>query len=261
MRSVWKGVISFGLVNIPVKLYTARKKHIPSFKYLHKICGTPLKYERYCPKCDKEVPWEEVVRGYEYEKGKFVVLNDSDFERIAQTDTKRIDVIEFIEITDLDPIYYDNAYYVDVEKGGEKGLALFYRVLKDTGKAALGKVVFRDREHLVVIRPYNDTLILHTLYYSDEILPPPRKIGKLGIRLSPAEIRLAKELIDSLSGSLEIDQFKDEYKERLLHLIEGKIHGIEPSIPVEQEITETKELLASLKASVERLRKKGKKHD
>ncbi len=262
MRSLWKGMITFGLVNIPVKLYTARRSKRPSFRLLHKKCNTPLEYERYCPKCKIEVPWEDVVRGYEYEKGKFVVLSDEDFEKIALAKGKTIDVIEFVNLSEVDPIYLDNAYYIEPEETGEKAYLVLLDALKQTGKVAVGKIILKEKEHIVLIRPYGNLLVLHTLFYSDEIIKPDFPFLLKEHKVSRSEVKLAKELINAMSGTLHLEKFKDEYRERLLELIEAKLKGLVPPIEVQREVKATEELMKSLEESLKVVEKKRhkKKH-
>lgn len=252
-------MLSFGLVNIPVKVYTATKSKLPSFHYLHKECHTPLKYKRYCPKCKITVPWEDVVKGYEYEKGKYVILKDEDFERIALAQNKIINIIEFVKLSDIDPIYFDNAYYLEAE-GVEKAYKVLLKGLKETGKVAVGKIVLKDKEHVVIIRPFNGLLVMHTLFYNDEIIKPKFPFMKKKIRITRQEIKMAKELINTLSGTLHLEKFKDRYREKLLQIIEAKLKGITPPIEINKEIKATKKLMSTLKESIMILKKKKKKH-
>ena len=185
-----------------------------------------------------------------------VVENDEDFEKIALAKGKTIDVIEFVNLSEVDPIYLDNAYYIEPEETGEKAYLVLLDALKQTGKVAVGKIILKEKEHIVLIRPYGNILVLHTLFYSDEIIKPDFPFLLKEHKVSRSEVKLAKELINAMSGTLHLEKFKDEYRERLLELIEAKLKGLVPPIEVQREVKATEELMKSLEESLKVVGKK-----
>ena len=251
MRTLWKGAISFGLVNVPVKLYTATEKKEIKFNYLHAKCKTPIKYERRCPTCNIEVPPEEIVWGYEYQKGQYVVLREEDFERIPDGGTKTIDILDFVDLTEIDPIYFEKSYYLEPSPGGEKAYALLRRAMGETGKIAIAKVTIRSKETLAVLRVYQNVLLVALIFYPDEI----RSIAGLeGVRTEPAlhenEVKMANELIANLSGHFEPAKYTNRYREELMAMIQTKISGGEVSEVPERETGKVVDLMEALRASL-----------
>lgn len=258
MRSVWDGSISFGLVNIPVKVYPAVHPEEISLHYLCKKCKTPLEYKRWCPKCKKEIPWEDVVRGYKISKNKWVVISPKDLEKIKLKTTKTIDIKAFIRVSDIDPVYYEKTYYLVPQESGVKAYSLFAEALRLTGKAALGKIVMRNKEYLVALRHYKKGIAMHILYYTGEIqdieeLPELKHL----VVISKEELKLAETLISQLSKHPRFEDFQDRYSKALKELIEAKLRKKEFRIQ-EESFEKGKELLEALKLSVERA-KKGRK--
>ena len=254
-RSVWDGSISFGLVNIPVKIYPATHSEGLVLHYLCKHCKTPLEYKRWCPKCKKEIPWKDVVRGYKLSKDKWVVFSEKDLEKIKLKTTKTIDIKAFIRVSDIDPIYYEKTYYVVPQESGVKAYSLFAEALRLTGKAALGKFVMRNKEYLVALRHYKKGIALHILYYTGEIenideLPELKHL----VVISKEELRLAETLISQLTKHPQLDQFQDAYTKNLKKLIQAKLQKKKFELK-EEPIQKGKELLEALKLSVERAKK------
>jgi DNA end-binding protein Ku len=250
MKALWKGTISFALVSIPVKLYSATHRKDIAFHMLHKKCSTPLNYGRLCSTCNITVPWEDIVHGYEYEKGKFVVIKDEELERIPVTTSKSIDILRFFDLKEIEPIYLDKSYYLEPTEGGERAYALLREVIKDSGKVALAKITFKDKEHVAIIRVFHDVLMLCTLYYADEIIKSevlniPRKI-----ELDPKELDLAKELVRHFLGKLEIEAYHDDFREAVMELIKAKIAGKEIKVAPEKEIQKVVSLMEALKKSL-----------
>lgn len=217
MKSIWKGSISFGLVSIPVRLYSAIQAHALSFKMLHAKCHTPVQYERWCSHCKKKVEWSQIVKGYKLENGEYVVLTQEKLQQLRPQTTDTISIIEFVATSSIEPIYLEHHFYLGPEKAGEKSFNLFKKALQDSRKVAIGTFVMRDKEYACMINPYGDAMLLSTLNYSYEIRDVA-EVPNLGSvkKLSPAEIALAKQLIDKLTvKKFNLTQFKDTFAEQL----------------------------------------------
>lgn len=256
MKAVWKGNLSIALVTIPVKLYTATQKKDIHFRMLHKKCSSPLTYERFCPTCNEEVPWEDVVHGYEYEKGKFVIISDEEIDRIPIKTSKNIEILCFVDISKVPAIYFEKAYYLEPAEGGEKAYALFREVMKTLSKVALAKVTMREKEHIAIVNVYNNILVLHTLYYSDEVVDYEKLNIPKEIEFDRRELELAQELIQHFSGEFEIESYRDELREAIMDLIKQKIEGKEIKIAPKKEVEKVLGLMDALKMSLERGKKK-----
>jgi DNA end-binding protein Ku len=256
MKALWKGNISFALVNIPVKLYGAAHKKDLSFHLLHKKCSSPLQYERYCPVCKADVAWEDTVHGYEYEKNKFVVLTDEEIEHIPIKTSKSIDILRFIDAKEIDSIYYDRAYYLEPVEGGERAYALLRETMKETGKLALAKITFKNREHVSILRVYHDLLLLQTLLYTDDIVNPETVNIPKKISLDDKELSLATELIRHFLGKFNIDSYHDGFRDALMGLIKAKIAGKEIKVAPKKEAEKVISLMDALKKSLAKGAKK-----
>jgi len=217
MKSIWKGSISFGLVTIPVRLYSAVQEHVLGFKLLHSKCHTPISYERWCDHCKKEVGWDDIVKGLKLENGSYFILTQEKLKELKPVKTDAISIVEFVDASEIEPIYLEHHFYLGPEKEGEKAFFLFKKALEDSGKVAIGTFVMRDKEYACVINPYSDTMLLTTLNYAYEIrdikdvpnLQAPQK-------LASAELKLAAELIDRLTvKKFNLGQFKDTFAEQL----------------------------------------------
>lgn len=255
MRTIWKGAISFGLVNLPIRLYTATTKKNIRFNMLHNECKTPVTTKRYCPVCDKEVEYNELVRGYEYEDNKYVVLRDEDFDNIPVKSTKTIDIVDFVKLEEIDPVYYIKTYYLGPAEGGEKPYLLLKKALVDTNKVAIAKITIRNKESLAVVRVMDDVLALETMYFADEVKSAEElRVAEMEnkIKISKKEEELAVEIIDNLTAKFEPEKYNDEYREELMNIIRNKIEGKEVETP-EVVTGENKvlDLMEKLKASVE----------
>lgn len=255
MRTIWKGSISFGLVNVPIKMYTATGKESISFRQLHAECNTPITYQKYCPKCDEVVASEKIVKGYEYEKGKFVVLKDEDFDNIPVSSTRTIDIVDFVNLTDIDPIYYSKSYFLSPSEGGEKAYILLSQAMWDTGKVAVAKITVRNKESLACIRVLeNGTICLETMFFPAEVRDSADlKVGDLvkKIDVSQTELDMAKDLISNLSTVFEPEKYTDEYREEMLKIIRQKIEGEEVQIPERMVSGKVVDLMDALRASLE----------
>lgn len=256
MKALWKGNISFALVNIPIKLYNATHKKDLSFHLLHKKCSSPLQYERYCPLCDTDVAWEDTVHGYEYEKNKFVVITDEEIERIPIKTSKSIDILRFIDPKEIDSIHFDRSYYLEPVEGGERAYILLRETIKETGKVALAKFTFKNREHVAVLKVYNDALLLQTLLYNDDIVKPETLNIPKKVSLDEKELSLATELVRHFLGKFNIDSYHDEFKDSLIELIKAKIAGKEIKVVPKKEAEKVISLMDALKKSLTKGAKK-----
>ena len=224
MHSLWKGFISFGLVNIPVRMYSATKEKELSFVLLHKKDHSHIRYARICKTEGKEVPWEEIVKGYEVEKGEFVELEDKDFEKANLKKTKSIEIICFIEESEINSVYYVKPYFIEPEKEGAKAYTLLAEALKKTKKVGLAKYVLKNREHLAVIKLYDDILIINELRYQSEVVKP-KDIKVPASKISSKELSLAAQLIDQQTEHFKPAKYKDTYVEEMKAIIKQKAKG------------------------------------
>ncbi len=224
--SVWKGTLSFGLLAIPVKLYTAARSQRMNLHQLHKKCHTRLKQPLFCPHCNRQVERSEVVRGYEYEKGQYVIVSDDEIKKITPRSSTVMEIVAFVKQQQIDPIYFDASYFMLPDKESEKPYALLLKTLEDSERVGIATVTMHQREYTVFIRPRNNGLTIHTMYYANEI----REVAGYGkaekdVKLKPAEIKLAEQLVDSLSQEFKPEQFHDKFQENLKALIEAKQKG------------------------------------
>lgn len=251
MRTLWKGAISFGLVNVPIKMYTATEQKEIKFNYLHEKCKTPIKYERRCPTCNVEVSSEEIVWGYEFQKGQYVVLKEEDFERLPDGNTKTIDIIDFVDLTEIDPIYFEKSYYLEPNQGGEKAYALLRRAMQETGKIAIARVTIRSKETLVVLRVYQNVLAMATIFYPDEIRSTA---GLTGVQTEPSlhenEVTMANNLISNLSSHFNPTKYTNRYRDNLMAVIQTKITGGDVAVTPERETGKIIDLMEALRASI-----------
>ncbi|KGX88319.1 non-homologous end joining protein Ku [Pontibacillus marinus] len=260
MHTMWKGTISFGLVNIPVKLHSATENKDIKLRQLHKECKTPIKYERTCPNCDEEVKSEEIVKAYEYAENKFVVLDEEDLENLKkEQEDKAVEIVDFVKLEEIDPIYFEKSYFISPNEGGSKAYSLLRKALKDTGKIGIAKIIIRSKEQLAIVRIYENTLIMETIHYPDEVrdyqevpnVPEEEDLGK-------KELDTAKNLIEQLTTEFEPENYKDEYRTALMELIEAKKNDEEVTTakpqPTPDNVTD---LMEALEKSLEKT--KGKK--
>lgn len=255
MHTMWKGSISFGLVNIPIKLHTATEDKDVKLRTLHKKCHSPIKYEKVCPVCDEEVKNEDIVRAYEYTKGKFVVLEDEELEKLKKENEERaVEIIDFVKMEEIDPIYFDKSYYMSPNEGGSKAYSLLRKALMESKKVGLARIVIRSKEQMAIIRVYQNTLVLETIHFPDEV----RKAADVPNvpaedKVTHKELDTAVLLINQLTTKFEPDKYHDEYRNALLELIEEKRKGAEAVTPAEKEsITNVTDLMAALQASIDK---------
>jgi DNA end-binding protein Ku len=232
MRAIWKGNISFALVSIPISLFSATRRNELSFHYLHKKDMSPVSYKRFCDTENVEVPWEEITRGYEYEKERYVEITDEDLDKADVELTKTIAIQEFVQESEIDPVYFDKPYYLEPQKGGERAYALMREALGQSKKVGIGKVVLKSREHLAAVKSVGDMLTLQTMRFSHEIVDA----GSLNLPkvadVSKKEMDLANMLIDSMSDKFEPVKYKDDYYDKVLEIIQMKVAGVSPQAPV-----------------------------
>lgn len=252
-RSIWKGAVSFGLVTIPIKLYGATEEKDISFRQVHPEDGGRIKYKRVCDLCGKEIPFSEIAKGYESADGRLAVLTSADFEDLPLPTQKAIEIVQFVDIDDVDPAYFNKAYFLEAEGAGAKPYVLLREALAEANKAAVVKVALRSRESLALIRPVGDVLRLHTMIWPDELRDDEFAAPTEEVSVSEAEVGMARMFIDQLSGDWDPDQFSDNYREALEKVIEAKLEGIE--LPDVAEGTPTGgqvvDLVEALRASVE----------
>lgn len=226
MRSLWKGSVGFGLVNIPVRLYAATESRSVHFNLLHRVCRTPVKYQKVCPHCGREVTQDEIVRGFEYERGRYVVVSDEDLENLPVETVRQVQILDFVDLAEIDPVFFDKSYYLEPDEGAQKAYALLRRAMLATGKIAVAKVAIRSKESLACVRVMGRALVMETMFYPDEIRPvealplipaePP---------LTDREIEMAVQLIENLSEPFRPEKYRDAYREALLERIQQKIEG------------------------------------
>lgn len=253
MRTLWKGALSFGLVNIPVAMYVATEKKDIKFNYLHQQCMTPIEYHKFCPNCNKEIGPEEIVRGYEYQKGNYVVINEEDLERIPLENTKTIDILDFVNLAQVDPIYFDKSYYLEPSAGGEKAYTLLIEAMQQTSKVALARVVIRSKQSLAAIRIKDRYLVMETLFFPDEIRSPQSlNSGLEPSRLHENELKMAISLVENLSTDFDPGKYVNEYRQALWEMIEAKIAGQEIVSPrPSAQPGKVVDLMEALKASIQ----------
>jgi len=252
LHTMWKGAISFGLVNIPVKLYAATEDKDIKMRYLHKECHTPIQYEKRCPNCDRPLESEDIVRGYEYEDGKFVIMEKDEIEALAHEKNKSVEIVDFVELNDIDPIYFNRSYFIGPNDHGSKPYMLLKQAMEESGRIGLAKITIRSKEHLAAVRVYDKGLMLETMYFPDEV----REIDNVPdipeeLEVSDKEKKLAKQLIEQLTTKFEPSQYKDERREAILALIESKISGNEIKVVEEKPKRNVADLMDALQASLD----------
>jgi DNA end-binding protein Ku len=257
-RAIWSGAISFGLVNVPVKLYTATSPKTVRFNQLSSKTGARIRQKRVDPTTDEEVPYEDIVKGYEITPDRYVMITNEELDALDPKATRTIDIEEFVDLSEIDPIYYDHNYYLAPTAGGAKAYRLLLDAMRESGKIGIGKVVLRSKQQLAALRPTGDVLALTTMLWGDEVLSPDRldEIGEIEeAQATDRELRMAEQLIESLSAEFEPAKFRDEYREQVLALIEAKANGEEVAVqPQVEEPAAAPDLMAALEASLAAVR-------
>ncbi len=250
-RAMWKGAISFGLVTIPVSVYPATEEKSLRFHQLHDADLGRIRYKRVCSVDGEEVDYEHIVKGYEVEKDRYVVLTEEDLEKVPVRSSRAIDIQQFVDLTEIDPVLYKKSYYLVPEETGAKAYALLRRALSEENKVGIAKVSFRDKEHLAALRFKGDVFVLETMYWPDEIREPAFDTLGRDEDVRPNEVAMAKQLIESLTEPWDPTRYRDEYREALLELVEKKLAGEPVEVPEEAPPARIVDLMAALKASVE----------
>jgi DNA end-binding protein Ku len=253
-RSIWNGVISFGMVSIPVKLYTGTESKDISFHMLHKDDNTRIKMMRWCPEDDRSVEMSEIVRGYEYARDQYVILTEEDFDKLPLPSKHTIELAQFVNSDEIDPVYYEKTYYLEPDEKGVKPYSLLMRALKEKELVAVAKIAIRNKERLCALRPMDGTLVMETLFYPDEIRVQ-KESDTPEVDVSKRELDMAFTLIDLLHEPFDPEKFKDEYREALMQLIDAKLEGEELAVATPQPAKVT-DLMTALKASVEAAKKR-----
>ena len=255
--SVWKGHITFGLVSFPVRLFSAARSETLSFNQLHKDDNSRIRQVTYCQAKDKPVPRSELVKGYEYEKDRYVVIDDEDIKKVAPKTAKVMEILEFVKAADVDPVYLESSYYVAPDEGGEKPYALLFQAMRESNYFALAKVAMHNREHVIVLRPGAKGILSHTMFYQDEI----RQVDEFRTDTSlvkDKELDMAKMLITSLEAEFEPQKYHDSYRENLRQMIEAKIEGKKVVETPEAHIAPVIDIMEALKKSLAEKRKPAK---
>ena len=256
MRPIWKGALSFGLVNIPVQLYSAiRPGERLSFRLLHRTDQSPVRYERVCQKDGSVVPWDDIVKGYEYTKGKFVVMTDDDFKAAGLESSKLIEILDFVSAQEIDPRYFETPYYLLPAKGGEKPYALLREAIRNTGTVGIGKITMRSNSHhLAGVKVVGDALVLEIMRFANELADSGAFTFPTAEHVRPQELQMAQQLIENLSESFDPSKYTDDYRENLMRIIRAKMKGkkIEAPEAEEPEATPVVDLMARLQESLAR---------
>lgn len=258
MHTMWKGSISFGLVNIPIKLYAATEDKDIKLRTLHKKCHTPIQYEKKCPNCDEEVKNDEIVKGYEYVKGKYVVLTDEELQELKEEhEDKTVEIIDFVKMEDIDPIYFSRSYFIGPGENGGKAYGLLREALKQSGKIGVAEITIRSKQQLAMVRVYQNCIVMETVHYPDEV----RNVKEVPsvpeqVEVGAKELETAIMLIDQLTTTFDPEKYKDDYRLALQDLIERKVNQDEGKTPTEAAPRQNVvDLMSALQASIEKTKK------
>jgi len=261
MQAIWKGTISFGLVSIPISLFPATRREELKFRLLRASDLSPVNYKRVAEADGKEVPWDKIVKGYEYEKGKYVVLRAEDFARVDVEATQTVEIMQFVRLSEVDPLLFYKPYYMEVGKGGDKAYGLLRQALADSEKIAIAKVVIKTRQHLAAIKPQQKGLMLELMHFPDELLEASDFKSPAATTPARPEMAMAKKLIESMSGPWHPDMFKDDYHEKLEKVVDEKIHKGGKAAPIPQprrKPSNVIDLVSVLQQSIEDAQRKTK---
>jgi len=248
--SIWKGHLTFGLVSFPVRLFTAARSENVRFNQLHKEDTSRIKQVIYCQAQDKPIPRSEIVKGYEYEKGKYVVVEDEEIRKVAPKTAKVMEIQEFVKADDVDPVFLESSYYMAPEEGGEKPYSLLFAALKETKYYGIAKIAMHNREHVVILRPGDKGMVLHTMYYADEV-KRNEEYRTESSHLKEKELALAKMLVESLAGEFEPEKYHDTYRDNLRSKIEAKVEGHKVVETPEPHVAPVIDIMEALKKSLE----------
>jgi DNA end-binding protein Ku len=263
-RAIWSGSISFGLVNVPVKLFTSVRKKDVRFNQLHANDGVRIQQKRVCPADGEEVSWDDLVKGYEISPGQYVVVTNEELDALDPEATHTVDIEDFVALEDIDPLYFDSSYYLVPDAPGVKPYRLLLDAMNESGRVGIGRVVLRTKQYLCAVRPLGDALVLTTMNFADEVSPATELDGLPGPGAEPSsrEMKVAKQLIDSLTAKFEPDKYHDSYREAVLELIEAKAQGQEVvSEPPPEKAAPVVDLMSALEASLAAVKEKGETED
>jgi DNA end-binding protein Ku len=252
-RSIWRGAISFGLVNVPVKLYSAVSKKTVRFNQLHDADHARIQQKRVCSEDGEEVPYENIVKGFEIAPDRYVVITPDELDALDPAKTRSIDIEDFVDVTDIDPLYYEHPYYLLPDTGAAKAYKLLLEALRETNKVAIARVVLRTKEYLVAIRPAGDVLTMETMLFADELIAADGldEMPDADVKATERELSMARQLIEAQASEFDPSKYRDEYRERVLELIERKAAGEEIVVqPLAEETQEVPDLMAALEQSL-----------
>ncbi|WP_128658975.1 non-homologous end joining protein Ku [Paenibacillus sp. 598K] len=262
MHTVWKGAISFGLVHVPVKMFSATEDKDISMRLIHKRCGSPIAYVRQCKTCEVDVEWEDIAKGYEYEKGRFVLFEKEELDQLGSDGNKTIKIVDFVDLHEIDPIYFQKTYYLSPDQAGGNAYNLLLEAMKQSGRIGIAHISIRSKSSLAAIRVMDNCLAMETIFYPDEIRPISQVPGLPDkVEVNDKELSMAAMLIDQLTTPFEPEQYKDDYRARLMDLIGKKIAGEEVHVAPEQQRTNVVDLMAALQASLEAVKPAGGDED
>lgn len=247
--SVWKGHLTFGLISIPMHMSAAARGERISFNQLHKVCHSRLKQPLFCPVCNRNVERSEIVKGYEHEKDQYVLFNEEELDKIEPASAKVMEILEFVKLEEMDPIYFDSSYYITPEDAGTKAYKLLMSAMQESGYGAIAKLTMHQREHIVIIRPGTKGMTLHTMFYTNEIRAA-ESVSTDKIELKEQEKKLAEQLIQSLAAPFEPQKYRDEYQENVKGMIAAKLKGQEITEVAQPHMAPVIDLMEALKKSL-----------
>lgn len=247
--SVWKGHLTFGLISIPVQMSAAARGERISFNQLHKVCHSRLKQPLFCPVCNRNVERSEIVKGYEYEKDQYVLFSEDELDKIEPASARVMEILEFVKLDEMDPLYFDSSYYVAPEEGGVKAYQLLMQAMKESGYGAIAKLTMHQREHIVIIRPGSKGMTLHTMFYTNEIRKADAIPGDK-VEIKEQEKKLAEQLIQSLAAPFQPEKYRDEYQENVKGMISAKLKGQEVTEVAQPHMAPVIDLMEALKKSL-----------
>ncbi len=260
MASIWKGSLSFGLVSIPVEVRTAIQGDHISFRMLHEEDHAPIKYDRVSSSTGEPVPWNEIVKGYEYAKGKYVIITDEDFKTAAVESSRTLEIVDFVKQEEIDPRYFETPYFLVPSKGGEKAYALLREAIRKTGSVGIGKIIMRQKQHLAGIKVVGDALILEIMRFANELIDTESLNLPSSSLVRPQDLQMAEQLVTSLAEPFDPTKYTDEYRANLMRLIHGKMKGKKVTLKPEPEAerdTQVIDLMTRLRESLDRGKKRG----
>jgi DNA end-binding protein Ku len=248
--TVWKGYLTFGLISVPIRLFAAARTERVGFHQIHEVCSTRIRQQLFCPTCERVVERSEIVKGYEIDKNRWVIVEDEEIKKIAPASTDTMEILQFVKLEDIDPLYFDASYYALPEDPGRKAYQLLVETMTKSGYAALAKVGMHQREYVVAIRPRDHGLTLHTIFYPNEVRAVPEYGQTRNVEVKPQEIQLAEQLVKSLAGPFEPERFEDEYQKRVIALVEAKGEGRDVQAAKHPRLAPVIDLMQALQKSL-----------